>query len=515
MSSAGDQLLSDWAKDGYDVVRRQARSQPQTAAVRDLLTGNSLTYDELDLAIARCTAWLEEKLPMRGARVALLARNSFQHMILFYACARSGAIFVPFNWRLTGHELKALVSDCGPEFLIFQSEFAEAAGVAASAATTCNALSSDEFQKAMDKYAPSATHSHEPGAVSMLLYTSGTTGKPKAVSLTARNCFFQSINFIAVGSVDSNSVMLLNVPLFHVVGLMAIMNSAFCAGGRVVMSDRFIATEALAQLSDPEIGITHYFCVPQIVQALVNDPEYAESDLTRLTGLFTGGAPMPPTLTRKLIADGIMAVNGYGLSECGTAIHMPLDSARTLEKLGAVGMPAPHIAVRLVGADGTDVSPGEIGEIWLKGPGVTKGYWNQPEINAQCFAEGWLKTGDAARQDSDGYYTIVDRWKDLYISGGENVYPAEIEAVLRELPGVLDAGVIGVTDEKWGESGCAYVVLKQNAQISHQEILAHCAPRLARYKQPAHIKFVDVIPRNAAGKILKDKLRQHFAAEHT
>jgi fatty-acyl-CoA synthase len=222
---------------------------------------------------------------------------------------------------------------------------------------------------------------------------------------------------------------------------------------------------------------------------------------------------MPPALTKKLLADGIMAVNGYGLSETGTAIHIPLDPMIAEVKLGSVGTPAPFIDVRLVGQDGHDVKIGEIGEIWLKGPGVTQGYWNQPEVNAKCFEGHWLKTGDAARQDEDGFYFIVDRWKDLYISGGENVYPAEVESALREIDGVLDAGVIGVPDEKWGESGCAFVVLASNAKMDSDAILDRCSERLARYKHPAHIRFVDAIPRNASGKILKNLLRDQFAAD--
>ena len=504
--------MSGWAKAGHDVVARAAQAQPQTIAVRNLMTDESLSYGALDDAIARCTAWLEKNFPTRGSRIALLARNGFLHMILFYACARAGAIFVPLNWRLTGSELKSLMGDCGPELVVFHSDFAEAACIAAADVPRIMAM--DDFQKTIDASAPSLSRPADPGAIFLLLYTSGTTGRPKAVTLSARNSFFESANFAHVGKVDSSSVLLLNVPMFHTVGLMAIMNTAFITGGRVLMTNRFIPGEALSQLSDPALGLTHYFCVPQIAQAMVNDPEYANADLTRLTGLFTGGAPMPPSLTKKLVADGIMAVNGYGMSETGTAVHMPLDKAVILAKLGSTGRPAPFIEIRLVGQDGKDVETGDIGEIWLKGPGVSKGYWNQPDANAQCFSGPWLRTGDAARRDADGFYFVVDRWKDLYISGGENVYPAEVEAVLRELTGVLDAAVVGVPDPKWGESGCAYFVLRQGTTLNNEAILAHCASRLARYKHPAHIRFIDAIPRNAAGKILKNELRKNFAAEN-
>ncbi len=512
-TSAMDSLLSTWAKAEHDVVAREAQIQPQAVAVYNLLTGESLTYAALDTAIARCTAQLEKSLPVRGSRIALLARNSFQHMLLFYACARAGAIFVPLNWRLTGAELKALIADCGPELLLFHPEFSDAAGIAVSENPGCLTMTCAEFQTAMDKLAPSDARTVDPSAIFMLLYTSGTTGRPKGVTLTARNSFIESANFIHVGAVTASSVLLLNVPLFHTVGLMAIMNAGFGAGARVIMTDRFVPAETLGQLSDPVLGITHYFCVPQIVQAMVNDPEYAESDLTRLTGLFTGGAPMPPALTTKLIADGIMAVNGYGMSETGTAIHMPLDPRMAIAKLGSVGGPAPFIEVRLVNVNGKDVAQGEVGEIWLKGPGVTRGYWNQPEANAQSFSGDWLRTGDAAYCDKDGFYFVVDRWKDLYISGGENVYPAEVENVLRAIDGILDAGVVGVPDAKWGESGCAYIVLGKDSALDTNEILAQCGSRLARYKHPAHIRFVDAIPRNAAGKILKNVLRQHFASK--
>ena len=231
---------------------------------------------------------------------------------------------------------------------------------------------------------------------------------------------------------------------------------------------------------DPQLGISHYFCVPQMAQALAKQSDFAASDLTGLR-LFTGGAQMPQALSLTLLDKGVVASNGYGMSENGTVIGVPLDPAIARRKLGSVGVPSPIMEVRLVGA--------------------------------AAFSDGWFRTGDAARRDADGFYFIVDRWKDMYITGGENVYPAEVEAVLLDLKGVADAAVVGFADPRWGESGCAFLCLDGAADIDAQAVLAWCGERLAGYKKPRLVRFIDALPRTASGKVRKDVLRQGIEVE--
>jgi fatty-acyl-CoA synthase len=344
-----------------------------------------------------------------------------------------------------------------------------------------------------------------------LLYTSGTTGRPKGVIVTRRNAWTTAFNFAMANDVAQRDVLLCDMPMFHVAGLFGVSRSVLLMGGTLLISDRFTPATTLARLSDPALGITHFFAVPQMAAALVLDPAYADSDLSRLKALVIGGAPLPKSLVERLLADGIMPVEGYGSSEAGAVLNLPIDRAAITREAGSCGVPAMLVEVRLVGPDGVDVAPGEVGELWLRGPSVTPGYWNQTEATTKAFAGDWFKTGDAAVCNAQGFYRIVDRWKDMYISGGENVYPAEIESVLAEHAAIAEAAVVGVVDERWGESGCAFVVLRSGCNVAPGEILAHCRERLAGYKTPKHIRLVDQLPRTASGKVRKDELRRAFS----
>jgi fatty-acyl-CoA synthase len=302
------------------------------------------------------------------------------------------------------------------------------------------------------------------------------------------------------------------MPMFHVAGLFGVSRSALFMGATVLISDRFVPREALARMADPKLGVTHYFAVPQMAAAMFNDPTYKPSMLQKLKALVIGGAPLPIPTIERLLADRVRCIEGYGSSEAGTVFGMPLDLDTIARKKGSCGTRALFTDARIVDGDGNDVAPNTVGEIWLKGPSVTPGYWNQPEITAKHFsADGWFKTGDAARRDEDGFFYIVDRWKDMYISGGENVYPAEVESALAAHPSIVDAAVVGVPDPQWGEVGCAIVVLRGGTKLAADDVIAHCRSRLAGYKTPRHVRFVESLPRTASGKIRKDLLRRDFA----
>lgn len=508
MNGEMDERLWGWLT--RDAVAYHARVRPDATACCDLADGRRYSFRELDAETDRWAAHLAGRITP-GARVAVLARNSVLHVLLFYACLRSGAVFVPLNWRLPGRELAALLTDCAPERLIVAAEFRAEAEEAAQLAGVPGLRIADAAEAPAGPGAEATPAG--PDAPITLLYTSGTTGRPKGVVITPRTAFFGAYNFIQVSGLTPGSVLLADAPLFHVVGLLAIMHAGLGAGGAVLLSDRFAPAATLERLSDPALAVSHYFCVPQMAQALRAEPGFAAARLDRLTGFFTGGAPMPAVLTEAFLDRGVAMSNGYGLSEAGTVMHVPLDRAVARSMLGAAGFPAPAVEVRLADRGGDEVARGEVGEVWLRGPGITPGYWNQPEATAAAFRDGWFRTGDAARQDQDGVYFLVDRWKDMFITGGENVYPAEIEAVLLEHHEVRDVAVIGVPDERWGESGCAYVVCDPGSSLDATALAAFCDGRLARYKRPAAIRFVDAIPRTASGKIRKDALRRAYAAE--
>lgn len=500
----------------HDLVARQARLRPDRIALVEMQAGRQTSYAELDRRIARGAVYLERKLSGPGARIAFLARNTLHHVTFFYASARAGMIYVPLNWRLPSAELKPLIEDAEPELLVYQAEFEAAARTAVGGRTCkliCIAREADELEAALGGVEPSTSTVRDPDAPSTLLYTSGTTGRSKGVIITPRSAFFSALNFSTMHELTNDSVVLCETPLFHVVALLAAQHATMFTGAKLLLDDRFLPARTLERCANPALDVTHYFCVPQMAQVLRKEPDYTPKKLAGLKAFITGGAPMPLTLAESLLADGVMWANGYGTSEAGTVFGMPHNREIAGRKLGSSGIAAPCIAARLVGLDGRDVEQGEVGEIWLGGPAVTRGYWNQPNVTAAAFENGWLRTGDAARQDEDGYYYIVDRWKDMYITGGENVYPAEVEGALREIAGVRDAAVIGVPDARWGETGCAYVVIEPGSDVSDERVAEHCAQRLAGYKRPTIIRFVDEIPRTATGKTLKDALRQRYAAE--
>ena len=496
-----------------DAVAYHARVRPHRRACIDLRAAETLSFAELDALIARCAGLLKTTLrEPAGQRVATLLRNGLDALVLMYACERVGAIYTPLNWRLTATELSVLAQDSEPALLVVEAEFADAAGRAFAADITTYRVDTarNPFREAVLACAPEPVRPGRPDWPCLMLYTSGTTGRPKGVVLTRANLFWASVNFAAVGEVGLESAMLCDTPMFHTVGLVATCRCVLQQGGAVLLSEAFAPGASLARLSDPALGVTHYFGVPQIAQMLCDDPGYAKADLRRLKGLFVGGAPLPAPLLRRLLDDGVLLVNGYGMTETSTLTGMPIDRAAVLARPQSTGLRAPTVELRIVAADGSDAAPGEAGEIWVRGPAVTAGYWRQPEATAAAFTDGWFRTGDAGQLDEAGYLTIVDRWKDMYISGGENVYPAEVELVIGGVPGVREVGVVGVPDERWGEVGYAFVA--GAPELSEADVRAHCRAQLARFKQPARIRIVAALPRTASGKIRKDELRRDATA---
>ncbi|WP_236783974.1 AMP-binding protein [Azospirillum humicireducens] len=507
-----------------DPVAYQAAVQPGAPACVDLATGERLTYEALHRRIDRRAAWLIRCLDVEpgqgagGRRVAWLGRNGIDQLIMAFACVRAGAVFVPLNWRLTVPELAVLVNDATPSLLIHGDGFATTAqGVGEGVRGTVPGLrlvDAASVRNGQETAEPvTGLPPRDAGAPSIIIYTSGTSGQPKGAIHTEQTAFFTATNFALLNRVDHRSVFLCDMPLFHVIGIVTICRTTLLQGGTLLLSSGFDPVLTLERLSDPALGVTHYMCVPQMAQTLRQQPGYDPAKLSRLVFFGTGGAPNPPALVRRFVDDGVPMADGYGSSEGGTVLGMPVDDLpRIAAKAGSAGLPPASVRLRLVDDAGEDVADGEVGEILVRGPNVSPGYWNRA-ADADAGTEGWFRTGDTARRDEDGFYYIVDRKKDMFISGGENVYPAEVEAVLLELDTVAEACVIGIADAQWGEVGCAFIVPRAGCSVTEQGVIDHCRSRLARFKTPKRIVIADELPRTASGKLRKNLLREQYRNE--
>ncbi|MBR1123523.1 long-chain fatty acid--CoA ligase [Bradyrhizobium lablabi] len=498
----------------YDWIAHFSRRTPDKIALIDLASGRRFSYAQLDARVSRLATHLRDRFRIaRGDRVAVLALNTTDTLEVQFACFRLGAVFLPLNNRLTVPELQFIVGDASPKVMIHDSDLAE---TALTVARLCNVSASllfgagGSYEAAIADARPLEQFEDVSlDDISTIMYTSGTTGLPKGAIITHGMTFWNCVNLGGPAYISPSSVLLTVLPLFHTGGLNCYTNPVLHAGGTVYIMRAFDPALALQLISDPAQGINVFFGVPSIYQFMAQHPAFATSDFSRLVIGGVGGAPMPVPLLRVWEARGVALQQGYGMTETSPSV-MVLDKEDAGRKAGSSGKPVLHTEVRIVRPDGTDAAVGELGELWVKGPNVTPGYWNRPDANQSSFTDGWLHTGDASRIDEDGFYYIVDRWKDMYISGGENVYPAEVESVLHQLTAVAEAAIIGVPNEQWGEVGMAIVAVKPGQTLTPSEIHAHCAANLAKFKCPRLIEFVDALPRNATGKIHKPTLRKQF-----
>src|SRR5581483_9811185 len=344
-----------------------------------------------------------------------------------------------------------------------------------------------------------------------LLYTSGTTGRPKAVIQTVGMALANYVNVQQATGLGASDCTVNFLPLFHTAGINLHTLPLFLAGGTSTVLPKFEVGPLLDLIEQDRVSIL--FGVPAIYQALSLDPRFANAELTRVRHWGCGGAPLSETLIRTFLTKGVRVCNGMGMTETGPTVFL-MDPPHAVEKIGSVGKPQLLSEVRLVDASGRDVKDGEQGELLFRGPNITPGYFNNPEATAAAIdRDGWLHSGDVGRRDADGYYYIVDRIKDMYISGGENVYPAEVEAVLTGHGAVLEAAVLGVPDERWGEVGHAVIGLRPGAACEAEEIRRFARTCLAAYKVPRHVTFVDDYPRTAAGKVQKHILRRSLSPQ--
>lgn len=483
------------------MIAVHARLQPDRLAAQDLTSQDSWTYRQLDQWVGRLVSALRQRGIAPGDRVAIHARNSVGQVALHFACARMGAIFVPLNWRLGEVELTQIAALAQPSLVLGDSLAPVTVG--GTAVSDFAALVSDA-----DTLSPAVDHVLDWDAPSLILFTSGTSGLSKGVPLSERALRETAINFAILSRIGNLSTVLCEAPMFHVIGLVTNIRPVLTQGGTILVSDGFQPDRTLARLQDPGLGITHFVGVPQMMEMMRRQPGFDAERLRHLVALVSGGAPHDREDLKAWIDDGIPMVLGYGMSEAGTIFGMPADCAIIGRKIGSVGLPMPGIEARIRRADGTLCMPGEAGELQLRGDNLFAGYWQNPTENAAVFdAEGWFSTGDIVRHDADGFYWIVDRKKDMFISGGENIYPAEIEAQLRSYPGLADCALVGVPDARWGEVGHLALVEISGASVSIDAVQAFLSARLARYKQPKLFSIVEELPRTATGKVRKAELR--------
>jgi fatty-acyl-CoA synthase len=486
---------------GPDALRTWGRLAPEHVAVVQAERDRRLGYAELDREASRWAAWLRAAGAARNARVATLAGSRIEMAALYFACGRVGAALVPLNWRLAAAELAPILRDAAPAILLGEGRFRAAAEEAARAAGFAGPwLDLDADVPGLERRGGPEEPDERlaPDDPALILYTSGTTGRPKGAILPHRQILANAIATTTAWRLGADDVATVSTPFFHTGGWNVFATPLWHRGGTVVMFDRFAPDDFLDGLARERCTVT--LAVPTQLVMLLESRRWG-MPLPALRTFFSGGAPLPPVVAERVRAAGYRLREGYGLTECGPNCFAISDAA-AVRRPGRVGWPVPFLETRLVAAGEGEPAVGEPGELWLRGPQVFGGYLHAPELTAQVLDDdGWLRTGDLATRDADGAYAICGRLKEMFISGGENVFPGEVEAVLARCPGVAEAAVIGVPDSRWGEVGRAFVVRQPGAQLRPDAVLAHVERHLARYKVPRSVVFVEALPRLGSGKI--------------
>ncbi|MEU9288684.1 o-succinylbenzoate--CoA ligase [Streptomyces sp. NPDC048275] len=486
---------------------RRARKTPHRTAL--IHGGTGVTYAELYLRTTRLAHALRALGLRRGDRIAYLGPNHPSYLETLFAAGTLGAVFVPLNPRLAGPEIAHQLSDSGAKALVYAPS---PAGLVAGLPGTVDVRTYVEVGAQYEELIDQAVDEPIDQPVSaddtcIIMYTSGTTGRPKGAMLTHGNLTWNAINVLVDTDLIADERALVCAPLFHTAGLNMLTLPVLLKGGTCVLVESFDPAATLDLIERHRI--TFMFGVPTMFDQVARHPRWADADLSSLRILTCGGSPVPSPLIAAYQERGLTFLQGYGMTEAAPGTLF-LDAEHAVAKAGSAGVPHFFSDVRVVRPDFTPAEVGETGEVVVRGPHVMPGYWGLPEETAAVFADGWFRSGDAAKVDEDGYVFIVDRIKDMIISGGENIYPAEIEDLLLAHPDIVECAVIGVADDKWGEVPRAVVVAREGADLDPEEVLASLAGRLAKYKIPKSVVVADELPRTASGKLLKARVRTRF-----
>ncbi len=507
-------FVTDW-------LDKRAKHSPQRVGLIDTVTGREITYREWNAAANHTANFLRALGVQKGDCVAVYASNCIEYLDILFACGKIGAIQHNLNWRLAVPELAAMIEDAAPIVLIYSEEWKSQVSELRAGATSVRhfvalgqpASPHDIPFARRDEYADTLAerpdlHPDDPWAI---YYTGGTTGLPKGAIMTHSNAAWNSVNTVATWGITAECVAPLQLPLFHIGGAHIFCLPAVHVGGKTILCKGFDVDQTFELIAKG--GITHYVGVPTMFLMMQQHPRWESTDFSHLKLVISGGAPCPMPIVEKFWARGVDFKTGYGLTEApANNFWLPPEDVR--RKPGSVGFPNFHVDMKIVRPDGSLCAPDEPGELLIRGPHVIPGYWNRPDATAETIVDGWLHTGDLARCDAEGYYYIIGRSKDMLISGGENVYPAEVESVMHSHPAVAEAALIGVPDEKWGEVGRAIVVVEPGQTLTEDELIAFLRERLAKYKIPKSVIFVDALPKTAIGKLDKKALVGQFGGQH-
>ncbi len=497
-----------------DWIEYHAEATPHKRAMFDLTSSRDFSYAQMNERVGRVAGFLKSKGIKPGDRVAYLTLNTTDVMEWIFGCWRIGAVCLALNFRLTPPELAYILNDAEASFVLVDIPFAAVADATKPLTKVAHWVNTDgvggdtDYEQGLASAKPIYDmHAIDMTDQALLMYSSGTTGSPKGVIITHAMLEFTCSAAVRVEGSGPGNVALNNMPLFHIGGLNVTALPSLWVGGTCVIMRLFDPGATLAALNNPDLNINIMFMVPAAYNAMRAHPDVETTDFSRIDIALCGAETVPVALMEWWRAKGIIIQEGYGMTETAASGCM-IRKEDIPAKIGSAGRPLMHTKIKIVDAAGETCAPNIQGEIWFKGLSVTPGYWRNEAANKDAFVDGWFRSGDIGRKDEDGYVYIEDRIKDMYISGGENVYPAEIENLLYQMPQIIEVAVVGVKDPRWGETGCVVAALKKDESLCLDDVLAHLGDKLAKYKCPQHLHIVDELPRNGTGKVLKFELRK-------
>jgi fatty-acyl-CoA synthase len=492
-----------------DWLAKWARYTPDRLFLRDHGRNTEWTYGRAQRRAQAVAGFLQNDCGIvRGRRVAVLATNCSEYVFLLLACIKLGAVLVPLNFRLTPPELAVMLGDSEPDLLIFAGEFRDRIDTLQREGFDAPTLDLDRLEDLVFAQSAADFRADRPGRLDdlvMILYTSGTTGTPKGAMIDHRMLLWNAINTSLRLDLNSQDHSLSFAPFFHTGGWNVLFTPFLHNGASHTLLEGFDPGLILDLVQRERVSLL--FGVPTMMQMLADAPGFGACDLSSLRYAIVGGAPMPVPLINLWHERGVFIRQGYGLTEVGPNCFS-LHQDHAVDRRGSIGFPNFYIEARVTADDGRECGADEIGELWLRGEVVTPGYWRNEEATRAAITDGWFHTGDMVRRDAEGFYYVMDRKKNMYISGGENVYPAEVEAVLVAHEAIKEAAVVGVPHPRWGETGHAFLVLHEGRSLDQAAVERFCLDRLAKYKIPKHVTIVTELPRNDAGKIDRAALGQ-------